>query len=64
MVEKAVRKFLEGNEVRGRVLVSVSGGVDSVVLLEVLRRVGGLGLVVCHLDHGCAGRRRAGMRQL
>lgn len=55
MVEKAVRKFLEGNAIGGRVLVAVSGGVDSVVLLEVLRRVGGMGLVVCHLDHGLRG---------
>jgi tRNA(Ile)-lysidine synthase len=34
-----------------RVLVGVSGGVDSVVLVEVLRRIGGFKLVVGHFNH-------------
>lgn len=33
-------------------LVAVSGGVDSVVLLDMLRRVPELELIVAHFDHG------------
>lgn len=36
----------------GVYVVAVSGGVDSMVLLEVLRYVPGLELVVAHFDHG------------
>lgn len=36
----------------GRYVVAVSGGVDSVVLLDLLRLVPGLQLVVAHFDHG------------
>lgn len=40
----------------GKILVGVSGGVDSVVLLDVLRRiVPSNRLVVGHLDHGIRG---------
>jgi len=41
-----------------RVLLAVSGGVDSVVLLEVLCELApelGIGLVIAHLDHGLRG---------
>src|SRR6185437_12936616 len=36
----------------GTYVVAVSGGVDSVVLLEVLRQLPGLHLIVAHYDHG------------
>lgn len=36
----------------GKYVVAVSGGVDSVVLLNVLSKVGNLELVVAHFDHG------------
>lgn len=36
----------------GKYVVAVSGGVDSVVLLDLLRRQPGLELVVAHFDHG------------
>lgn len=41
-----------------RVLVAVSGGVDSVVLLDILHRLSGergIELIVAHLDHGMRG---------
>lgn len=39
-----------------RYLVGVSGGVDSVVLLRSLVKVGFWDVVVCHLNHGLRGR--------
>jgi tRNA(Ile)-lysidine synthetase-like protein len=36
----------------GKYVVAVSGGVDSVVLLNLLSNVSGLELVVAHYDHG------------
>src|SRR5882724_12578395 len=36
----------------GRYIVAVSGGVDSMVLLDMLRRQPGLDVVVAHVDHG------------
>jgi len=36
----------------GRYVVAVSGGVDSMVLLDILRQLPGVELVVAHLDHG------------
>ena len=36
----------------GKYVVAVSGGVDSVVLLDVLRGLPGAELVVAHFDHG------------
>jgi tRNA(Ile)-lysidine synthetase-like protein len=36
----------------GRYVVAVSGGVDSVVLLDILARQPGLELIVAHFDHG------------
>lgn len=41
---------------RQRYLVGVSGGADSVALLEMLVEAGFRKLVVCHLDHGWRGR--------
>src|SRR5215213_5479103 len=38
-----------------RVLVGVSGGMDSVVLADVLRKVGKFGLVVAHFNHSLRG---------
>ncbi|MEI7539306.1 MAG: tRNA lysidine(34) synthetase TilS [Candidatus Saccharibacteria bacterium] len=39
----------------GRYVLAVSGGVDSVVLLDMLSRQSGLELVVAHFDHGIRG---------
>lgn len=36
----------------GRYIVAVSGGVDSMVLLDILRQLTGVELVVAHFDHG------------
>lgn len=36
----------------GKYILAVSGGVDSMVLLDVLRRLAGVELVVAHFDHG------------
>jgi len=48
------------------VLVAVSGGIDSVVLLDLLQRLGpnyGVSLHVAHLDHGLRGASSAGDAQ-
>lgn len=37
---------------KGKYVVAVSGGVDSVVLLHILKNQAGLELVVAHFDHG------------
>lgn len=44
---------------RQRYLVAVSGGLDSVVLLDLLRQSGFRHLTVCHLNHGLRGRASA-----
>ncbi|HEU4914320.1 MAG TPA: tRNA lysidine(34) synthetase TilS [Candidatus Saccharimonadales bacterium] len=36
----------------GKYVVAVSGGVDSMALLDILRKLPGLDLVVAHYDHG------------
>jgi tRNA(Ile)-lysidine synthetase-like protein len=36
----------------GTFVVAVSGGVDSMVLLDLLTRIGGMELVVAHFEHG------------
>lgn len=41
-------------------LVGVSGGLDSLVLLDVLRTIGYHNLIVCHLNHGLRGRESGG----
>jgi tRNA(Ile)-lysidine synthase len=57
----AVRRFARGEELfppGARVLVAVSGGPDSVALLQVLHRLApewGLHLGVAHFDHGLRG---------
>lgn len=45
---------------RRRWLVGVSGGADSVALLQLLLDAGFKNLVVCHLDHGLRGKASAG----
>ena len=61
MVLERVRETIERHrmfESGERVLVAVSGGVDSVVLLHVLRALSdelGIALTVAHLDHGWRG---------
>lgn len=37
---------------KGRYVVAVSGGVDSVVMLDILSKIDGLELIVAHFDHG------------
>ena len=37
---------------KGHYVVAVSGGVDSMVLLDVVRRIPGVSLTVAHFDHG------------
>lgn len=46
------KKVNSANVVPGRYVVAVSGGVDSVVLLDMLRRDSRLQLIVAHFDHG------------
>lgn len=36
----------------GRYIIAVSGGVDSMVLLDILRQLPDVSLVVAHVDHG------------
>src|SRR6187431_2950579 len=54
LVEK-LRPFLDRRAPGEPALIGVSGGVDSVVLLEVLTRLEFARLVVCHLHHGLRG---------
>ena len=64
MLERDLRNTLESLGVRDtRLLVAVSGGRDSMVLLDLLRRVAPalrLDLVVGHVDHGLRGAESAG----
>lgn len=48
--------WLERTPHRGRWLVGVSGGADSVALLHLLLESGFKNIVVCHLDHRLRGR--------
>jgi len=52
--------WLESAPKRGRWLVGVSGGADSVALLHLMTHAGFRNLVVCHLDHRLRGRAAAG----
>ncbi len=49
-------QWLQRTPLRGRLLVGVSGGADSVALLQLLLENGFRNLVVCHLDHFLRGR--------
>ncbi|MFP6654181.1 MAG: tRNA lysidine(34) synthetase TilS [Myxococcota bacterium] len=62
MLDADFEKELEGFEIRtGRILVAVSGGRDSMVLLDLLKRwlpgpvAGGVEAVVGHINHGLRG---------
>ncbi len=55
-VREALRRLRLGDR---RVLVAVSGGVDSVVLLQALHELSereGLKLLIGHVNHGLRGR--------
>jgi tRNA(Ile)-lysidine synthase len=56
MLEDVSERYSPGR----RYLVGVSGGVDSVVLLDVLVGMGFRKLVICHLNHGLRGRASGG----
>jgi tRNA(Ile)-lysidine synthase len=61
MIDKAFLARLRGEfSVRRKYLVGVSGGRDSVVLVDCLLAAGITKLVVCHLDHGLRGRASTG----
>ena len=47
-IEEVVRKQL----VPGKYVLAVSGGIDSVVLLDILSKVNDIDIVIAHLDHG------------
>ncbi len=60
MVLESISNFLKDHSIEGKsLLVAVSGGVDSTVLLDCLVKLGAdysLNLTVAHLDHGLRGR--------
>ena len=47
---------MKGHSLRKKFLIGVSGGRDSMVLLDALVRLGFTNLVVCHIDHTLRGR--------
>lgn len=51
--------WLEEASRRKRWLIGVSGGLDSMALMHMLKEAGFRDLVVCHLDHGLRGRESA-----
>ncbi|MCF7875428.1 tRNA lysidine(34) synthetase TilS [Candidatus Bipolaricaulota bacterium] len=59
MVLESIKNFLKDHSIEGNsLLVAVSGGVDSTVLLDCLVKLGAdysLDLTVAHLDHGLRG---------
>jgi tRNA(Ile)-lysidine synthase len=59
-VDEAIGRWLAGFPGRTDFLVGVSGGRDSMVLLDAMVRGGFSRLVVCHLNHGLRGRESAG----
>lgn len=52
--------WIEKASKRKKLLVGVSGGVDSMALLHLLSESGFRKVVVCHLDHGLRGRASTG----
>ncbi|QTN31956.1 tRNA lysidine(34) synthetase TilS [Akkermansiaceae bacterium] len=52
--------WLAGVSRRKRWLLGVSGGMDSMALLHLLKEGGFRDVVVCHLDHGLRGRESTG----
>ncbi len=56
LLESAVASALAGIPKSKKLLVGVSGGRDSMVLLHALQRVGYRNLVVCHLVHMLRGK--------
>lgn len=53
MLEATITTFLQQHELLNRrLIVAVSGGMDSMVLLHGLREIGHGGIVVVHVDHG------------
>ena len=55
-LELALAQALAGISKAKKLLVGVSGGRDSMVLLSALRALGFQQLVVCHLDHNLRGK--------
>ena len=51
--------WLAGASRRRRWLIGVSGGLDSMALMHLLKEAGFRDVVVCHLDHGLRGRESA-----
>ncbi|HWS71705.1 MAG TPA: tRNA lysidine(34) synthetase TilS, partial [Thermoanaerobaculia bacterium] len=52
MIPEALQRFFrEQNVARERLVVAVSGGIDSTALLLALRELGGFELVVAHVNH-------------
>lgn len=59
-MEDAVKAFSLKHPAAEKKLVAVSGGLDSVSLLQALVEAGHRRLVVCHLDHRLRGRASSG----
>ncbi len=55
-IHHALTAFADRHPARRRYLVGVSGGRDSVALLDILHASGFSNLVVCHLNHRLRGR--------
>ena len=56
MIPEALQRFFrEQNVGRERLVVAVSGGIDSTALLLALRELGGFALVVAHVNHHLRG---------
>ncbi|MFM8981452.1 MAG: ATP-binding protein, partial [Spartobacteria bacterium] len=55
-LEIALAQAMSGVSKKKKLLIGVSGGRDSMVLLSALRALGFERLVVCHLDHSLRGK--------
>lgn len=53
-ITKCVKEFIEQNKIGGKVLLALSGGCDSVVLLHILHTLG-VDVSVIHLNHNWRG---------